>query len=404
MAFSLDELTTPLTADEVKASIYTTLGTLGVATTNWKPGAVVRTMIAGTAIVIAASSTMVAEIAKSGFLELASGPWKKLVARYVYNVTAREATFATGEVTLTNTGGGLFNVDPGDLILAHATTGKLYRNTAAFTLNPLATLTIAISADEAGSDSNAAAGTITVFVTPLVDVTCTNANAVVGLDEETDQELQLHALEKLGNLSPFGPSDAYAFAAREATRTLDGSNVGVNRVRVEADGTGLVTIYVADTSGAITGDRTDPDTDLGAIQVSIQTLAETQAVTPEATSATPLPVAVSYASWVYNPANVPVATISAAVQSALATYLAQQPIGGNVIGTDPGRIFKSALIGVINNAINDVLANGSDTTTTAGVFRTQISLPVNDLDVDPDEAPLAGAVTASIAVVASKTL
>jgi hypothetical protein len=90
----LDELTTPLTTDQVKARIYATLASVGVSTTSWKPGAVVRTMIAACAIVMAALSELTANIARSGFLELAEDKWLALVAHHVYGVDKVYATFA----------------------------------------------------------------------------------------------------------------------------------------------------------------------------------------------------------------------------------------------------------------------------------------------------------------------
>ena len=65
MSYSLAELTTPLTADEVEAALYAALAARGAKTTAWKPGAVVRTIIAGVAIVLAAFSSLVAAIVSS---------------------------------------------------------------------------------------------------------------------------------------------------------------------------------------------------------------------------------------------------------------------------------------------------------------------------------------------------
>ena len=86
MTVSIDDLTTPVTRDEAKASIYDAMGTVGVSTTAWRPGAVVRTMVAAIAILFAACTSLMAKIAKSGFLEFAVGTWLTLVARHVYGV------------------------------------------------------------------------------------------------------------------------------------------------------------------------------------------------------------------------------------------------------------------------------------------------------------------------------
>ena len=92
MSLSLDTLTTPLTVAEIKAAIYDTIASEGVATTGWKPGAVVRTVIAGVAIVLAAMSSLIALVAKSGFLELSEGDWLTIVAEKIYGTTRSDGT------------------------------------------------------------------------------------------------------------------------------------------------------------------------------------------------------------------------------------------------------------------------------------------------------------------------
>jgi hypothetical protein len=104
MTSPTDALITPLSFDEIRASIYNVLAATGVTTSTWKPGAVVRTIISGVAIVLAGLSAFIALLAASAFLPLATGEWLRLVALYVFNVVRIEATFATGSVTLVNNG------------------------------------------------------------------------------------------------------------------------------------------------------------------------------------------------------------------------------------------------------------------------------------------------------------
>ena len=108
--------------------------------------------------------------------------------------------------------------------MLNPTTNKAYRNTGSVSLGAMATLTIPIRAVEAGSTSTSTAGTITAFETPVLGVTVSNAVEVVGRDEELDPALRARCSEKLGSLSPFGPWDAYTYAARNATRA-DGTLV-----------------------------------------------------------------------------------------------------------------------------------------------------------------------------------
>jgi phage-related baseplate assembly protein len=380
MLFALADLVRPLTRQQVETSIYDVLGTLGVNTTTWKPGAVVRAMITATAVVLSAFSVLMAQIAQSGWLELAEGDWLTLVAWYVFQVERIPATFATGDVTLTNAGGGVFTLDVEDLIVKNLDTDAQYRNTAAFTLGANETITITVRATEAGAVGTSAPSTVTGFVTPLIGVTVTNPLAIVGMDEETDPALRARCLEKLGSLSPFGPWDAYAYAARTATRA-DGSIVGVTRVRSVKDGYGNVYTYVATPTGAVSGDVNDPATDLGAVNEAIQQRAAPLAVTAWVDSATPVAIDVSYSVWMYNTSGLTVAELVEMIATRLATFMSTQPIGGNIIGSDPGKVFNDAIRTVIES-------------TRPEIFHAVVSVPAGDAVLLAQQVPVLGTVTA----------
>lgn len=353
--FTLDDLTKPATRAEVQATIYRVLGLLGVNTTSWGSGAVVRAMIVGVSAVLAAFSSLQAAIARSGFLDLAEDDWLTLVARYVYGVERIAATFATGHVTLTNTLGGLYTLDVGDYIAANPATGKTYRNVEAFTLNPSSSVTVAMSAVEAGADSYAPTATITSQVTVLVGVAVTNADTFVGLDAESDPALRARCREKLGALSPFGPWDAYAFAARNARRST-GEPCGVTRTRVNKDGFGNVSVYVAGASGTTSGTLGDLTTDLGAVDDAINKSAEPLAINATAIGATAAPINVVYEAWAYTSTGMTAAQIKAAVRLKLVDFMAAQPIGGAKLdpGDPSGVVFVDALRAVISNALPQI--------------------------------------------------
>jgi len=381
MALSLDELTTPLTKEQVQAKIYEMLTIIGVTTTTWKPGAVVRTMIVCVSIVLAAFSRLQALIARSGFLELAEGEWLALVAKYVYGVDKEYATFAEGSVTLVNAGGGIYAVDADDLTVSNPLTGKTYRNTSGFNLGSLGTVIVPIRAVEAGSSSSSGAGAITELVTTLIAVTCSNAASVVGLDEETDPALRVRCSEMLGALSPFGPWDAYAYAARNARRA-DGSRVGVARVRNTRDGFGNVTTYVATSSGVVTGDADDPGTDLGIVNEAIQRLSAPLAVTAHVASASALSIAVTYKLWLYNTSGLTEAQIRAAVEARLIAFMSAQPVGGNKIGAGAGKVFVDAIETTIGATLPQI-------------FHVEVTSPAADVECTLSQVPVLGAVTAT---------
>lgn len=390
--FSLSDLTTPATRADVQASIYSVLGALGVNTTSWRPGAVTRTMIVAVSAVLSSLSALQAQIAASGFLELSAGDWLTLVARYVYDVERIEATFASGTITLINSGGGIYVMDVGDLIVAKPVTGdpnsgRTYRNTAGFVLGAGATLTdIPITAIEAGAASSAGAGDITVLVTSLLNVTCTNPAALVGLDAEDDPSLRVRCSEKLGALSPMGPWDAYAYAARNAHRST-GEPCGVTRTRTLKDGFGSVTLVVASATGPITGTLGDLTTDLGAIDEAIQQNAAPLAVTAHTESAVAVLTPVTYELWAYNTSGMSNSQVAALVQARLLEFTPQQPIGGN-------RLLPEDVTGYVwNDALRAAIAS-----VLPQIFHVVVATP--DVALTATQVMTLGVITATINQVA----
>jgi len=387
--YCLEQLTTPLTADEVEAEIYKALGVRGAATTAWKPGAVVRTIIAGVSIVLAAFSELTAAVAAGGFLELATGSWLTLVAQYVYGVDRLLGTFAAGEVTLTNSSASNYTGGADALIVQNSVTGAEYRSTGAWSVAPFSTADVAIRAVELGSDSTSAATEIDTLVTTLSGVTVSNAAAVVGTDEEVDAELRRRCLERTGPLSPNGPRDAYGYAARNAVSST-GAAIGVTRVATEAPGDGSVNVWVATSSGAVSGTAGNPATDLGAVALAIYEQAEPLAVEAVVASATALSIPVTYELWIYTSAGLTEAEVEALVATELATLFANTPIGGHVVGST-----RKMYVSDIAAAIDSVDPK---------VFRVVVTAPAADAAPLISQVPVLGAITATVNLVSGGDL
>lgn len=388
---TLDELTTPLTVDEVRAAIYASLAAQGTTVTGWKPGAIARTIITAVAILGSALSYLQATIAKGGFLELASGPWLTLLAYYSYGVDRDLGSFAAGVVTLDNAGGGVYAGDPGDLIVLNSLTGKTYRNTEAFSIGALQTgVEVDIEAIEIGSDSSSAAGDIDELETTLLGVSVTNAAAIIGADEETDPELRIRCRAKTGALSPNGPRDAYRYIAL-STKSAAGASIGVTRTRTVADGFGGLTLYVATASGPVTGTAGDPSTNLGAINAAIQTQCEPLAVTATTASASALTVAVTYEIWIRDTVSMTEAEVEDAIEAALETFMAGQPIAGEVISPSSGKVYVEAIKAAIVSPFP------------ASVIDLEVTTPAADAAVGSTQAPVLGTVSATVHLVSAST-
>jgi uncharacterized phage protein gp47/JayE len=381
MSYTLAELTNPLTADEVEAAIYAAVEARGCSTTAWKPGAVVRTIIAGVSIVLSAFSELAALVAASGFLDLASSDWLTLLAQYVFGVERLGGTFATGEVTLTNTSGMPYSGGADDLIVQNSSTDAVYRSTGGWQVNPYDTADVEVKAVEVGSDSTSPATDIDTLVTTLGGVTVSNAAALVGVDSEQDAALRVRCLERTGALSPNGPKDAYGYVARNAV-TSDGDAIGVTRVATQAFGDGSVDVWVATASGAVTGDASDPDTDLGAIAAAIYEQAEPLSVKAVVASATALTIPVTYELWIYTSAGLTESEVEDLVEAALGELLSGTPIGAHLVGYN-----RTVYLDDIISSVDAVRVE---------VFHVEVSAPGANVDVDIDEVPVLGTVTATI--------
>lgn len=356
--FTLDELVTPMTRAEAQASIYRTLQIVGVDTTSWKSGAVVRTVIVATSAILAALSELQAQIAKSGFIEKAERDWLTLVAKYVYGVERIEATYAVGIVRIFNDGGGIFTFDPGDLIFRNPSRDKSYRSSETVSLGggPGSYADVPVIAVELGADSTALPGEITELTTAVLQVRCNNLTSVVGYSAESDPQLRIRCSEKLGSISPMGPWDAYTYAARTVTRP-DGSSLGVTRVRIDKDGYGTVTTTVARADGPIAGDPDDISTDLGIIADAIRRRAEPLAVNAVVQSAAAHALAVTYEVWLYNTSGRTTAEVERAISEALRVFASTQPIGGQPLDDapgSPGYVWHDGIRAALSNALPEI--------------------------------------------------
>jgi phage-related baseplate assembly protein len=281
----------------------------------------------------------------------------------------------------------VFDFDPGDVVFlrpeAGASPAKTYRNTGVFHLGAGGTVTVDIQADEVGTASNAASGEISEFETPLIGVTCSNANAVIGIDEESDSELQAECREMADSLSPNGPRDAYSYFAKRAVRD-DGSSVGVTRVKVSAPSqTAAVTITVATASGAVPGDVDDWETDLGLVDKTIQTNVTPDGITTTVRTGDLVTIAVTYEIWVYAWTGRTAAQIQSAVETALEAFIATQPIGGNLLpGQSVGYVYQDAIAAAIGAALP------------AGeIPHVVVTLPAADVELGDTDVPALGTVT-----------
>lgn len=355
---TLDELFTPLTQADVMAAMLDIATDVGLPVTAWESGGVAREILEIAAQKIADLSAVTTLMAAGGLLDFAVNlpdpKWLRLTAASMYGVEWIPATFGTTNVLMTNASGVTYTPAAGDLHFLNTVTGQTYTNTTGGTLAASGgTLTVTVQADVSGTIANANPGDISALVTPLLGVTMTNANALVGVDDETSEHLAQRCREKLAAASPNGPSAAYDYFASTATRISDGSNVGVTRTFI-VEANGSLTLYCASASGGITGTAGDPTTDLGAVNTAIQTNCVPTGIT--CTVATAVEHDIDIQATVYLKAGSTVSSAQArtTILDALTTYFSTIPIGGFNTGSG-GFVFLDAVIGQIYQAVPDAI-------------------------------------------------
>lgn len=376
---TLSQLYSAKTREDVLAVILEVAQALKLPTTAWQSGSVGREILEICAQIGSNFSIGSVVAASGGLLDYATGDWLTLLAFELYDVTREEATFGTCTERLTSTANVSYPITAGSMRFYNTRSGKTYTCTTGGTLAPgnvtPQTLDITITADEAGSASNAAIGEISGVVTPLFGVTAANTEILVGNDAETDEALRERCRESLAKASPNGPSDAYNYFAKTATRSTDGSAIGVTRTNLD-QGNGTVTVYVADASGPIdSGDLADVDT---AIQLNCVPTGFT-AVTVNAAAVT---VPVTATIYLTRTSTLTIAQVTELITEKLTDYFANAPIGGYQAGG--GFIFTSAIIGQMFEA-------------SAEIVRVTLAAPAVDVALNPNEVAVLGAITITLA-------
>ncbi len=324
MSTELDDLVVPLTADEIKEVGLALADAEGLSTETWQEGDPTRTLLAIDSTKLSMlTETNVAAI-KGGFLGLAEDGWLSLWGEHMFEVPRRSATFASAAdaIELTNSGSNTYVYDAEDVTVLNTGSGKTYKITEGFTLNPGDVLTLDCRADEIGTDSNAGIGDIDDLVTTMIGVTVTNVVALGARDDESDSDYVERLEASRGRLSPDGPSGAYAYFA---TTDADGEPLDVNITRIRVDGDtddGSVTVTLAsDTGAASGGDVTTAEANIVANCVPTGTVAIVQASTETTYS-------VTATVWVSTRAGLTAGEIEDAIEAQLIDWNKEIPIGG----------------------------------------------------------------------------
>lgn len=384
---SLLDLVKALSVDSLRASLLAILVTLGFPVTSWHLGSVIRAIVSLFAAALAPFTELQVQIAKSGFLDWAEGAWLDLLSQQVYDTTRIPATFASGFVTMDNAAGGNFPFSERQCRFVNPTTGKIYVNTASFTLAPFETdKLVPIEAIELGSASTSNAGEIDQLETGLIGVTVSNADAVIGFDAEKDPALRLRCRLKFGSLSPAGARDAYEYLAR--TFDLNGG-VTVTRTAGDFDSdTGQMTLWIAGPSGPI------GSPDVAKVQLQIDLIATPLGFDCTVASVTSVTVNVLSQVSIYTSQNLLSVDVQAAVEAQLTAWIQTLPIGGDYTIPGDGYVYRDSVVGQILQARTVPEASQQ-------IHQVSLFTPAADVSLSPGQVATLGTVATIVNPVTS---
>lgn len=362
MNISPNSLITIQTADKILSMGLEIAAALGLPVTTWQTGDPTRAGFKFLAEVLAEREEASAAFVRSAFLSTASGDWLKLLAVELYGVEVPEASFATPTITLTNTGGGNFLLPVGALSVRNSETDKTYHNTEEVTITPgLASITIDLVADEAGSDSSVGVGEIDEIVTSLIGVEVVTNTVGLANDAPSDEEIRKLCRTSLGPLSPNGPADAYTHVALNPAYT---GVTGINRARAAGSSTGAVTITIATVSGPADGAA------VAAVQQAVELWATPLCSDPTVVSAAAATVNIEVTIYRLSSLLASEDDITEGIESAIGALFAATPIGGV-----DGEIAVSAQSSAIHNAFPNQ------------IYRVE---GLEDIELASDEVPVLG--------------
>jgi hypothetical protein len=330
---SISQLLSAPTSDQIRSQMVLTLVSLNVPADKWRKGGALSTMLTVVSMVYANLASLLSTAVNGFFLPTASGGGLVLLAYYVYGITVPTATQATGQVTLTNTQGGVFSgsgYDVGQVVFQNEETGNTYTNVEAINLSaaggPNPTQTVDVVATVFGTVGNALAGDVSIIQTSMLGVDVSNAFPIVGTDPPTDAAVRTLCLNSLGARSVRGPRTAYAFAIQSAVNSVTGAPVNVNRWSISnSSHTGQTTIYVASPAGPV-----DPN-DLTGIKANIEQVARPGAVTVTTAGAVTSSYNGGLTLWCTAPSGTTALTLAQAAAAGITAFMGDptsSPIGG----------------------------------------------------------------------------
>lgn len=380
------DLLTAATLDSVRSTIIAYAQTANLLITDWIVGSVGQQTFEAVASTVYNAGSNIAQVIR-GYASLDTStdpgdvdpynpvnqtltPAPGMLSNYGLNTYAterQEATFASGFVTFDNSLGVVPRTFGPDTLTFTYTGGTppspapTYKNSADPTIYTNAdgtvtvpagsTLVIPITADVAGSGSNAPAGVITLS-TAMTNVTATNADAVLGRDRQSAASYREACRQAPARTSFGGPAQQYTYLASynldgTALDNANGDPVNITRAQVTQDSaTGIVNAYFASPTGAAIG----ADVTAANTNIQIATYGIGDAITYNGAAASEVAITVQGTAKIAAGPGVVSATVRQAIVDALTAAFAEFPIGGVDQVSGAGVIYTNEFHRVAANA------------------------------------------------------
>ncbi len=364
MTTSYATLTTPVTQAAYLAQILATLAAQGFPVTAWQPGNAGRTLAVADATALTDLRAVIADVARGGYLDTATGDWLTLLAAGLFDLTRTPAVFAVGSVTLACVAtAGPYSITAGALVVTDGTRRWRSTNTTTLTLPSSGSLVVNVRAESPGTAYNVSGSTLLLTpVSPsLAGVTVTAASSWLttsGVAEESDATLRARCRLRWSTLGRGATLEAYQYNA------LSAGVAAITRAQaIAGGGDGTVAVYVAQASGAATSPQ------VATVQTYINSVCPATD-TPTVTAATAVPINVT--ATVY---------VAAASNSAANRTLATDAITAYVDGLAMG------------NAVVDVARIGASIYSAAGIRDVDLSAPASDTTITAGQVATVGTIS-----------
>jgi hypothetical protein len=385
MGIAAELLGLPSSTGAVLRDLLTSAIAEGIKVTAWATGSPTRAVYRSAADFGKAVYDIVGNIADNGMLESAIGEALDVIAEEVYGLVFPDATFATTDLLIDNTGGAEYAYSPDNpLLLTSSYTKKQYTSIGTGVIVALTNgQTLSVRAVEAGSASTALAGQIDEWVTPTDSLAINQPNAAIGEDEPSDDQKKAACKARVGfvptasTIGAGGAAGAYESVARSGpdgqggvVRT-DETRITVTRVRVEPDGAGGVDVYLADEDGPLAVG------DLSLVEAAILAYAKPIGVPVTVNNAAALPIACTLTIWIGASTTATDDEVKDAIETALVQYVQNVQIGGFDLGG--GGIVP------LRGGLEDAATDGAKTV--ARVLKLTFATPAGDTAIAIDEVP-----------------